>query len=110
MTLYEKFLRQAKEQIALQNLTQAEVGRAIGLSRNAISKALNGKVVLKGDKLLDLAQLLKIDLGFQILDPTTMTLTGEPSMNWTPTQIAALFKAIEDKTLLDKTRTMEGER
>lgn len=76
MTLYERFLRQAKEQIALQNLTQAKVGRAIGLSRNAISKVMNSKVTLKGDKLLELARFLKIDPGLIILSPKTVTWSG----------------------------------
>ena len=62
MTLYERFLRQAKEQIALQNLTQAEAGRVIGLSRNGVSKALRGEVILKGDKLLQLAMTLGISI------------------------------------------------
>lgn len=62
MSLYDKFICKAKEQIALQDLTQEEVGKAIGLSRNAISKTLNGKVTLKGDKLLELAKLLRISL------------------------------------------------
>lgn len=79
MTLYERFLRQAKEQIALQNLTQAEVGRAIGLSRNAISKVMNSKVTLKGDKLLRLAMTLRISLD-EIIFPKTDLVVDSMTM------------------------------
>lgn len=121
MTLYERFLRQAKVQIALQNLTQAEVGRAIGLSRNAISKVMNSKVTLKGDKLLELARFLKIDPGLIILSPKTVTWSGvdmeelkktcekvgtvnvKSSINgeWTSMLVDEFLRMLADKTTME---------
>lgn len=76
MTLYERFLRQAKEQIALRHLTLTEVGEEIGLSTAQVSRVLNGKFRIKGDNLLELARFLKIDLGLISLSPKTMTWSG----------------------------------
>ena len=101
MTLYEKFLRQAKEQIALQDLTQEEVGKATGLSRGSVSKVLHGKVVLKGDKLLELARFLKIGLGLISLSPKTIT--------WSGVDLEELKKTCEKVGTVNVKSTIDGE-
>lgn len=74
MTVYDKFLRNAKEQIALRHLTQKEVGEAIGLTTSEVNRILNGKFRIKGDNLLELAMVLKISLDEIIFPETNLVI------------------------------------
>lgn len=79
MTLYERFLRQAKEQIALRHLTLTEVGEAIGLSTAQVSRVLNGVFRIKGDNLLRMAMILEISLD-EIIFPETDLVVNSMTM------------------------------
>lgn len=79
MSLYDKFIRKAKERIATRKLTLTEVGAAVGLSTAQVRRVLNGAFRIKGDNLLRMAMFLEISLD-KIIFPETDLVVNSMTM------------------------------
>jgi predicted transcriptional regulator len=63
-SLYPAILKQIRNQLAGENITQAEVGRILGIKQSAVSSLLSGKTCMSLKQLLDFCDLLGIRLQY----------------------------------------------
>ena len=65
--MYSAFLRECKRKIAVKELRQGDVGKRLGMSNQNVCLILNGRVMLRADRVFRLAKLLGISID-RILD------------------------------------------
>lgn len=60
--MYSAFLRECKRKIAVKELRQGDVGKRLGMSNQNVCLILNGRVMLRADRVFRLAKLLGISI------------------------------------------------
>lgn len=71
MNEYKHFIRECKKQIALQNLTQASVAKAVGADRGSLNSQLGQRTGhMSAQRAFDMARLLGISMD-RILEEST---------------------------------------